>query len=156
MIDPTQIPLLVKILDFLFGEGSKILQERRERRQAQLGNQEMNDEPSTPQKSENHALVISESEQLATKDSVLSEQLDEARWSDVEGEIKHLGSLLDIHLRNYRLAKEKHAKWGSSLVPPIVMNDLIDAEDELVRTMFELQNALNRAYEKQILIDSAE
>lgn len=35
MIDPTTIPILLKTLDFLFGEGSKILEERRERRKSQ-------------------------------------------------------------------------------------------------------------------------
>ena len=34
MIDPTGLPILLKTLDFLFGEAQKILQERRERRAA--------------------------------------------------------------------------------------------------------------------------
>jgi hypothetical protein len=32
MIDPTQLPILLKAVDFVFEEGRKILQERRERR----------------------------------------------------------------------------------------------------------------------------
>jgi len=32
MIDPTQLPILLKAIDFVFDEGRKILDERRERR----------------------------------------------------------------------------------------------------------------------------
>ena len=32
MIDPTQLPILLKAIDFVFDEGRKILEERRERR----------------------------------------------------------------------------------------------------------------------------
>ena len=32
MIDPTQLPILLKAIDFIFEEGRKILEERRERR----------------------------------------------------------------------------------------------------------------------------
>jgi hypothetical protein len=35
MIDPLQLPILMKAIDFVFDEGRKILQERRERRQAE-------------------------------------------------------------------------------------------------------------------------
>jgi hypothetical protein len=35
MIDPTQLPILLKAIDFVFEEGRKILEERRERRKAQ-------------------------------------------------------------------------------------------------------------------------
>ena len=34
MIDPTQLPILLKAIDFVFEEGRKILEERRERRKA--------------------------------------------------------------------------------------------------------------------------
>ena len=37
MIETVTIPLLLKAVDFLFEEGSKILEERRERRKAQQG-----------------------------------------------------------------------------------------------------------------------
>ncbi len=32
MIDPVQLPILLKAIDFVFDEGRKILEERRERR----------------------------------------------------------------------------------------------------------------------------
>ncbi len=35
MIDPIQLPILMKAIDFIFEEGRKILEERRERRKAQ-------------------------------------------------------------------------------------------------------------------------
>ena len=47
MIDPTQLPILLKAIDFVFEEGRKILEERRERRK-------MND---TPQNSEDQEPV---------------------------------------------------------------------------------------------------
>ena len=34
MIDPTQLPILLKAIDFVFEEGRKILEERRERRKS--------------------------------------------------------------------------------------------------------------------------
>ena len=47
MIDPIQVPILLKAIDFVFDEGRKILEERRERRKT-------NDDP---QKSENQEPV---------------------------------------------------------------------------------------------------
>src|SRR6266849_4491221 len=38
------------------------------------------------------------------------------------------------------LAKEEHAKWGSALVPPIIIHNLLEAEDGVAKTTHELQS----------------
>ena len=43
-------------------------------------------------------------------------------------------SLLEIHSRNYRLAKMQYAKWGSGFVPPIILNNLIEEEEAILET----------------------
>ncbi len=48
MIDPITAPILLKTLDWLFGEGSKILQERRERREAKREDGKEISETATP------------------------------------------------------------------------------------------------------------
>ena len=47
MIDVAQLPILLKAIDFIFDEGRKILEERRERRKAEAAPQDVkNPEPA--------------------------------------------------------------------------------------------------------------
>jgi len=141
MIDPTSLPVLMKILDFLFGEGSKILEERRERRKIQSNASADVDLPESKTSENNNTIT--------TKDVALSEKIDKTSWLSVERSIQNKFSLLETYAKNYYLAKEKYAKWTSALVPPIVLHELEEAEENLIRTINELQEILAKVYGKK-------
>lgn len=145
MIDPAQLPILLKAIDFVFDEGRKILEERRERRK-------LKDSPSkteSPEIEKEIALPEPES-QIISKQIVLDSKVDETLWQNHEEEVKHLVRLLETYSRNYHLAKEQYAKWGSALVPPIIVNNMIDAENSMIEAMGKLQNILSQVYKKDI------
>ena len=148
----------MKAVDFLFEEGRKILQERRERRQSHR--QEAKNESSTPRPAvevqpQKGADQIP-SDVIQTKEDILRQQVSQADWSAHEAEIRHLLSLMEIHSSNHRLAREQYAKWGSALVPPIIVNNLEEAENAIADTMSKLQATLNAVYGKTIIIPELE
>ena len=145
MIDAVQLPILMKAIDFVFEEGRKILTERRERRK-------LND--NAPE-SENQELtkVISPRElekESEFKQDLLSSKIDELLWQNHEAEVKHLVRLLETYSRNYHLAREQYAKWGSELVPAIVVHRMTDAENSMLETIKQLEIILSKVYKKDI------
>ena len=54
------------------------------------------------------------------------------------------------------LLREQYAKWGSALVPPIIVNNLEEAENAIADTMSKLQATLNAVYGKTIIIPELE
>ncbi|HQU35030.1 MAG TPA: hypothetical protein PLR65_00435, partial [Anaerolineales bacterium] len=54
--------------------------------------------------------------------------------------------------QNYQIAKEQYAKWGSALVPPIVVHNMTEAEDAMIETIKQLEAALSKLYNKDIRI----
>ncbi|MFH1184422.1 MAG: hypothetical protein V1755_05200 [Chloroflexota bacterium] len=110
MLDPTTVPILLKTLDFLFGEGSKILQERRERRKASQEGSKL----KTTDTVATGKLDLAEA--IQSKEAALSQRVTPTAWATSEAKAKHLLNLLDTHTRNYYLAKEQYAKYGSALV----------------------------------------
>ncbi len=149
MIEAFSIPVLLKAVKFLFEEGSKILQERRERRSKEHDKANTIETPTSSDEAVSKDIIQS-------KETALSQQIDEVIWSNSEAQIKHLMSLLEIHTRNYYLAKEQYAKWGSALVPPIIVSNLTEAEDEVVTTTKSLQSALNKVYGKKVTTQEIE
>ena len=145
MIDHIQLPILLKAIDFVFEEGRKILEERRERRKAS----------DTASKSEDHesakepALPAPE-KAIEIKQELQTSKVDESLWQNHEAEVKHLVKLLETHTRNYHLASEQYAKWGSALVPPIIMHNLTDAENSIAATIQQLEIVLSKVYKKDI------
>jgi len=145
MIDAVQLPILLKAIDFVFEEGRKILTERRERRK-------LND--NAPE-SENQELtkVISPRElekESEFRQDLLSSKIDELLWQNHEAEVKHLVRLLETYSRNYHLAREQYAKWGSELVPAIVVHRMTDAENSMLETIKQLEIILSKVYKKDI------
>jgi len=145
MIDPTQLPILLKAIDFVFDEGRKILDERRERRKSQesaqnVGEPEPQAEPAPP-----------EPEKVTEiKQDLLTSQIDEVLWQNHEMEVQHLVRLLETYTRNYHLTKEQYARWGSALVPPIIVSNLKEAEDSVIETIKKLETTLSKVYKKDI------
>lgn len=146
MIETIQIPLLLKAIDFVFEEGRKILEERRERRKLDAQAQTTaTPEPATETPpSEN----VQEREEI--KQGLLNSKIDEIRWRNHEQEIQHLVKLLETYSRNYHLASEQYAKWGSALVPPVIVHNMTEAENSIVETLKKLEDVLSKVYEKDI------
>lgn len=145
MIDPAQLPILLKAVDFVFDEGRKILEERRERRKLH-DNSPKSEVPELAKETKPPNLEI----EKESKQKLLASKVDEILWRDHEEEVKHLVRLLETYSRNYHLAKEQYAKWGSALVPPIIVNNMTDAENSMIETMEQLQNILSKVYKKDI------
>ena len=145
MIDPVQLPLLLKAIDFVFDEGRKILEERRERRK-------INDEPSkseVPEPAKEIALPEPEKE-IEIKQDLLTSKIDELLWQNHEEEVQHLVRLLETYSRNYHITREQYAKWGSALVPPIIVHNMTEAENSMIETIRQLENILSKVYGKDI------
>ena len=146
MIDPTQLPILLKAIDFIFDEGRKILEERRERRR-------MHENPpkeETPEAAE-EVPVPEVQQQAEIKQDLLAAKIDEIRWRNHEAEVQHLVRLLETYSRNYQLAKEQYARWGSALVPPIIVHNMNEAENSMLETIKKLEDTLSKVYEKEII-----
>ena len=159
MLDPIQIPILLKAIDFLFDEGRKILDERRERRKtsavgaggaasAASASTHTGDvpEPIETTWAESH-------ESSETKQDLLNSKIDEILWKNHELEVQHLVRLLETYSRNYHLTSEQYAKWGSALVPPIIAHNLAEAENSVAETLQKLEAVLSKVYEKDITPD---
>jgi hypothetical protein len=148
MIDPIQVPILLKAIDFVFEEGKKILQERRERRKMNDASPQSN--VQEPQKE----ITPVQIEQMAgVKQDLLASKIEDLSWFNHEEEVQHLVRLLDTYSRNYHLAKEQYAKWGSALVPPIIMHNMTDAENSMIETIERLQTVLSKVYKKDITLN---
>ena len=145
MIDPVQLPILMKAIDFIFEEGRKILEERRERRKTASPAEE--EKESDPAKE----IVPAQPEKsIEFKQEFLTSKIDELLWQNHEQEVAHLVRLLETHTRNYHIASEQYAKWGSALVPPIVLHNLTEAENSTLETLRRLEKILSKVYEKEI------
>lgn len=146
MIDPIQLPILMKAIDFVFEEGRKILEERRERRKAQE-----NPPRAEIQEQADEATALEARQADETKQDLIASKVDEILWQNHEMEVQHLVRLLETYSRNYQLAKEQYAKWGSALVPPIIVSNLNEAESSMLNTLQQLKTVLSKVYKKEIL-----
>ena len=156
MLDPIQIPILLKAIDFVFDEGHKLLEERRERRKTSAAGAAGAASASAqtgdiPQPIE--ATSAEPHESSETKQDLLNSKIDEILWKNHEAEVQHLVRLLETYSRNYHLASEQYAKWGSALVPPIIAHNLAEAENSVAETLKKLEDVLSKVYEKDITSD---
>ena len=149
MLETIQIPILLKAIDFVFEEGRRIFEERRARRKAEEASaQSVETEPvkeSAPAEKPKE-----EPAPESAKQDLIASKIDKLLWRDHEEEVQHLVRLLETYTRNYQLAKEQYAKWGSALVPPIIMHNLTEAENSVVETTQKLEAVLSKVYQKDI------
>jgi hypothetical protein len=145
MIDPVQIPILMKAIDFVFEEGRKILEERRERRKSNESSSK-----SEVQEPEVESPPIVEQKPVEMKQDLLASKIEDGLWQNHEQEVQHLVRLLETYSRNYHLAQEQYAKWGSALVPPIITHNLTEAENSMINTIKQLEVVLSKVYKKEI------
>jgi len=147
MVDPMAIPILLKAVDFLFGEGSKILEERKERRKKQSPVRNEDGIEVAEKLGDSSAL---QEDAIKTREEALQVRLSETSIKATESKLNHLLELLDIHRKNYQLVMSQYDKWGSALVPQIIMHNLEEAEDRVLETTRELQEVLSKVYGKPI------
>ncbi len=145
MLDPIQLPILMKAIDFVFEEGRKILEERRERRKAASAAQ-----PKAKPQEEKTALLPPPEAIMASKTSLLASHIQGPLWQNHEAEVQHLVRLLETYSQNYALAKEQYAKWGSALVPAIVVHNMNEAESAMLETIQRLEGVLSKVYQIEI------
>ena len=151
MLEPIHIPILLKAIDFIFDEGRKILEERRERRKMSAASSTT--EPiSEPEPAPEPGLTEIQEPNQAKQD-LLTSRINEILWKDHELEVQHLVRMLETYSRNYHLASEQFAKWGSALVPPIIVHNMTEAENSMVETLKKLEDVLSKVYEKDITRD---
>jgi hypothetical protein len=148
MIDPIQVPILLKAIDFVFDEGRKILEERRERRKANE-TQAKSELPAF--QTEITPLKIEQIKEV--KQGLLASKIDDLSWLDHEEEVQHLVRLLETYSRNYHLAKEQYAKWGDALVPQIIVHNLTNAENSILETIGRLESVLSKVYQKDVRLN---
>ena len=148
MIETVQIPILLKAIDFVFEEGRKILEERRERRKTSETLSKTDD-----QEPETEVTSVEAQKQDEVKQELLSSKIDEILWKNHEKDVQHLVKLLGKHSDNYRHAKEQYAAWGSALVPPIIVNNMTEEENKMVETIKELEVILSKIYKKDIKLN---
>ncbi|MCC6300088.1 MAG: hypothetical protein IT314_12375 [Anaerolineales bacterium] len=147
MLDVIELPILLKAIDFLFEEGRKILEERRERRKANDAPAKSEEKPPAAEP----AVPVSEAK-TESKQDLLSAKVDEILWKNHEAEIQHLVRLLETHSKNYQIAKEQYAKWGSALVPPIIVHNMTEAENSMLETIKKLEGVLSKVYNKDLQV----
>jgi hypothetical protein len=156
MLDPIQIPILLKAIDFVFDEGHKLLEERRERRKTgAVGVAGAASAASAPMQTGDapdltEATPAETAESSETKQDLLSSKIDEILWKNHEAEVQHLVRLLETYSRNYHLASEQYAKWGDALVPPIIVHNMTQAENSMAETLKKLEDVLSKVYKKDI------
>jgi len=146
MIDPIQLPILMKAIDFVFDEGRKILEERRERRKQ--------DSSPTGEEQVKETTIIESEKGNEIKQDLLASKIDDILWKNHELEVQHLVRLVETYSRNYYLSKEQYAKWGSALVPPIIVSNLQEAENSMLQTIQQLETVLSKVYKKEIQLES--
>jgi len=145
MIDPTQLPILLKAIDFVFDEGRKILEERRERRKTSDSAPTSENQESAK---ETTPAVIQEKSEL--KQDLLASKIDEILWKNHELELQHLVTMLEKHTKYYYMLKEQAAQWGSALVPPVIMLQIEERENLILETRKQLEIVLSKVYKKDI------
>lgn len=145
MLETIQIPILLKAIDFVFEEGRKILEERRERRKRDAEAPTATSAPAAPLEELPEPVKVQE-----VKQDLVASRIPAGVWQNHEAEVQHLVRLLEIYSRNYHLAKEQYAKWGSALVPPIVVHNIVEAENAVLDATRKLEALLAKIYDKDI------
>jgi hypothetical protein len=142
--------LLLKALDFVFEEGHKILEERRERRKLNdVSPKEVATQSEEPG-SEKELEIPGPEDGKEIKQDLLTSKVDELLWQKHQLEVQHLVKLMETYSHNYYLAREQYAKWGNALVPPIIVHNIQDAENSMLETIKQLENVLSKVYKKDI------
>lgn len=123
------IPVLLKAVDFLFGEAQKMMEERRTDRQ---------ENASLPAPPEIPLLG-------RTKDSLLQTRVSEELARQQEKEVGHILELLEGYRQNRHWAREQVMNYGGLAHAPIITrNTLLTQEKEIFKLSQELAEIVER------------
>lgn len=152
MLDAIQIPILLKAIDFVFDEGRRILEERRERRKAETSApaavQPPQAEVQPPAEQEAAPLAPEQAEEI--KKDLVTSKIDELLWQTHENEVRSLVRQLEKHTQGYYTLKEQFAEFGSAYVPPHIVSQIRDREELILETRTRLEAVLSKIYKKDI------
>lgn len=151
MLDAVQIPILLKAIDFVFDEGRRILEERRERRKAETSAptvQPQHAEEKPPAEQEAAPLAPEQAEEI--KKDLVASKIDELLWRTHEDEVRSLVRQLEKHTQGYYTLKEQFAEFGSAYVPPHIVSQIRDREELILETRTRLEAVLSKIYKKDI------
>jgi hypothetical protein len=145
MIETIHLPILLKAIDFVFDEGRKILEERRERRKM-----DANSPQSAAQEAAEEIPLPDVEKGNEIKQDLLTSKIDEILWQNHEWEIGSLVRRLEVQTKSYYILKEQYAQWGSALVPPVILLQMEQKENSIIETRNELESVLSKVYKKDI------
>ena len=148
MLETISIPILLKAIDFLFKEGAEIIKARRERQKANQS--EANEKSKEGIEISSDKSTIEHANTIRSREDAISTNIHEDAWKNSKSNVEHLLNLIEIQTKNYYLTKEQYAKWGSALVPPIIIHNLEEAETQIAETMQELQKTLSKVYGRKV------
>lgn len=139
MIEAVMVPLVKKAVDFLFDEGVKVVTAYRERKK-QAGQQTIERADERPKIDDAIAGLPT------TRDLALEKRLDEVQVERHRQTLEHLIRLQEIQSRNHHLAREQLAAWGKDLVPPVILNRLLESEEALAETTNKMREVVAAIY----------
>jgi hypothetical protein len=143
MIDPTALPILMKAIDFIFGEGSKILQERRERRQREEGQN---------QEAKKNELAPEETGLVASKSDLLAKTVNEKRWKMHESDVESILEQIKHYKGRRNLAMKRYAIQGIN-VGYETLQEIEETENEIEKAMKELEVLLSEVFHEKISVE---
>ena len=145
-IDPVTIPILMKVLDFFFDEGSRILEQRRKRNSAK----EIASKVSEDQTEVDISVTASHEAELDAKESVLSQKISDVALKAHQKSLEHLLEMKQIYSERYDLARKKLAIAGEAEVSYKVLYEIGESERELAKVMEEIRVTLTNLVGKPI------
>jgi hypothetical protein len=145
MLDAIAVQILMRAVDFLFVESTKILEERKGRGLTQASKIDSIGsvlEDNSPKRSED---IIN------SKENALQAKINETAWKSFESQIKSLLLEKDIHIKNYHYIRNQIADLGVALTPPGLINQRDHEETEINKITEELQVILSQVYGKRVV-----
>lgn len=144
-IDPVTIPVFMKILDFFFDQGGKILERRRKRQDKESENDKVTNAPASGD---------TESEQIestiTSKESALQQKILDQRIKSNQKRIEHLLEIKDVYINRYDLARKKMSVLGEIDTPYKILHEIDECEREIAKIMEETKILLSDIFEKSI------
>jgi hypothetical protein len=142
-MDTVAVPILMQTVEFLFGEASKILAERREKRK-------------TPKDvvAEQSASTIppGELEQPTNKQDLIAANIIPEILRDKQSEIEHLNNVLRRQTKNYYILEQQIAGFTEMEAPVHKIAQRDDVVENMKKTMRQLEAILGSVYGRKVKI----
>ena len=156
MIETVGIPILLKAVEALFGEGSKflreIIQERRRLQKEGRDDPELSSEPTSSPGDETDV-----SDAITSKEDALRQKIQESAWVNMEARIESLTRLLEIYRGSYYKLRELAALHGGPEFSPLIVQHSLDrTKEQIAKIMTEMQDALTEVYGKKVIAPEVE